>query len=610
MSIVLIHSMNGNEVHGADNDKRTGCGIRYSSPENHIKYSRQGEMKDINDITCPKCKEVLAKKLIRSSNKEFAISAKEERKKFARAKKMGMVSEATFEEYQMNKEAEFAEEMARRQMQESMQKPSYMQNAPRQTFDEVPEPFAAAPVVSTVPEPVTSIPNNYIQPQDEVEEDDDDGSVRPNFIEYVPPTKSSRAERAKTVESVIPKPQNVLSDVDDVLSQFIVKKQPEPEYEEPKFTQKKPPVIDDVLSQFMFKPATNDDESVSPAPPPVVRQQHPAEIDTISPIPVQNINSGESLANNQDMIDLVRQTVMSENTYNEPAKAHNEPIDIRKSEPVSPPPIERPASSIVTPPVQPVQQSRPQYGEFMSVTPPSPPQNEEEYARTAPQYAAKEEEYARTASTYAAKEEEIHVSQPQIQYSQYTAPAAAVNETPKAQVNIISESSTVIEDVESVLNQFSNAGGQFQRNHTQQVMYPNAAPAPVPTVTPIFANQPTKRQAAPAFLTPKTSIPMVDSIEDALDQLGASVQHKEDGTEISKKDEKIPEFVEYVAPPKEKRTSSYSNPYSAPAPPPPMPVTSPKEAKRLAKLNEMFQKNLIENGYVYGQEHKSKRRGK
>ena len=89
MDITLVTTSFNDEVHGTDNDKKTGCGINLLRPENVTRYRRAGTMTDLKELTCEKCKAVLAKKMIRSDKKEMNMLLKEEK---LRAKK-GIVDE-------------------------------------------------------------------------------------------------------------------------------------------------------------------------------------------------------------------------------------------------------------------------------------------------------------------------------------------------------------------------------------------------------------------------------------------------------------------------------------------------------------------------------------
>ncbi len=84
MDILLVTSSFNDEIHGSDDKKKTGCGISLIKPENVSKYRIGGIMTDLKEISCDKCKERLAKKIIRSDKKEMSRILKEER---ARAKK-------------------------------------------------------------------------------------------------------------------------------------------------------------------------------------------------------------------------------------------------------------------------------------------------------------------------------------------------------------------------------------------------------------------------------------------------------------------------------------------------------------------------------------------
>ena len=84
MDITLVTTSFNDEVHGTDNDKKTGCGINLLKPENVTRFRRAGIMTDLKELTCEKCKAVLAKKMIRSDKKEMNMLLKEEK---LRAKK-------------------------------------------------------------------------------------------------------------------------------------------------------------------------------------------------------------------------------------------------------------------------------------------------------------------------------------------------------------------------------------------------------------------------------------------------------------------------------------------------------------------------------------------
>ena len=89
MDITLVTASNSKEVHGTDNDKKTGCGINLLRGENVTIYRRIGRMTDLKEITCERCKANLAKKMIRSDKKEMNRLLKEEKQRA----KLGMDDE-------------------------------------------------------------------------------------------------------------------------------------------------------------------------------------------------------------------------------------------------------------------------------------------------------------------------------------------------------------------------------------------------------------------------------------------------------------------------------------------------------------------------------------
>ena len=56
MDIILVTSSFNDEVHGTDDEKKTGCGIILTKPENASRFTKGGKMTDLKEITCEKCK--------------------------------------------------------------------------------------------------------------------------------------------------------------------------------------------------------------------------------------------------------------------------------------------------------------------------------------------------------------------------------------------------------------------------------------------------------------------------------------------------------------------------------------------------------------------------
>ena len=208
MQIFLINAINGGVVHGTENGKKTGCGINLTKPDNIGKFVSGAPMQDIVDITCEKCKMVLAKKLIKESNKEFARQLKEEKK---------------------------------------MQKHGGMGAAPMGPISSAPTPPPAPARTSVAPPPPAPVPPRApAAPEKE---------VQPVFTAYKPPVKQKAAPAPEPVQPA-PKAAPVQ---DDFLSQFAI---PSPgaaqEPPKPAFVAPEPapepiqpaPVQDDFLSQF------------------------------------------------------------------------------------------------------------------------------------------------------------------------------------------------------------------------------------------------------------------------------------------------------------------------------------------------------------------------
>ena len=104
MDITLVTSTYNDDVHGTDNDKRTGCGISLFKPENITRFRRGDVMTDLKEITCEKCKAALAKKIIKSDKKEMSRIIKEEKlraKKVSRTKVLSL-SEILQQELQVS----------------------------------------------------------------------------------------------------------------------------------------------------------------------------------------------------------------------------------------------------------------------------------------------------------------------------------------------------------------------------------------------------------------------------------------------------------------------------------------------------------------------------
>ena len=244
MQIFLINAINGGVVHGTENGKKTGCGINLTKPDNIGKFVSGAPMQDIVDITCEKCKMVLAKKLIKESNKELARQLKEEKK---------------------------------------MQKHGGMGVAPMGPISSAPTPPPAPARTSVAPPPPAPVPPRApAAPEKE---------VQPVFTAYKPPVKQKAAPAPEPVQPA-PKAAPVQ---DDFLSQFAIPSPgaaqeppkpafvaPEPAPEPIQPAPKAAPVQDDFLSQFAIPSPGAAAEASKPEPTAEAPKAAPMEdIDSI-----------------------------------------------------------------------------------------------------------------------------------------------------------------------------------------------------------------------------------------------------------------------------------------------------------------------------------------
>ena len=219
MDITLVTASNSDEVHGTDNDKRTGCGINLLRAESVTRYRRGAKMTDLKEITCEKCKASIAKKIIRADKKEMTRLLKEERQR----QKMGIGDEGI---------VDLGNTVAK------------ITRAPEEKLKKA-EP-AAAPVVNEpevreeetvkvekqVREPARTIPGTGVAIDDDLAA----------FAINVPKEEESAAPENNEVE-------------DDFLAQFAIQK-PQEDVEE---VQSADSDEDDFLAQFAVPPVNHDD---------------------------------------------------------------------------------------------------------------------------------------------------------------------------------------------------------------------------------------------------------------------------------------------------------------------------------------------------------------
>ena len=277
MEITLIKAIKGNEVHGSDNPRRTGCGINLTKPENISRYITNGTMSDLNEINCEKCKMILAKRMIKADRKEMKNMIKEEK---MRAKK-GLGDENIVPLGGTQSNSYLPDAGSRRPTAVPM--PSVRPTVTATTTINKSEPFSSQPMPAAVqpitpaPAPVSPIQNTApapsvaptpapVQPQPAPTGFNNSNFVDNDFMNsFAIPKQEAPQPQPAPVQNTAP--------VDDILSQFAIPKQ-EVQQEQPAPVQNTAPVNNDVLSQFAIPAPQNNafDE-------PKVEKDAPFDID-------------------------------------------------------------------------------------------------------------------------------------------------------------------------------------------------------------------------------------------------------------------------------------------------------------------------------------------
>ena len=277
MEITLIKAIKGNEVHGSDNPRRTGCGINLTKPENISRYITNGAMSDLNEINCEKCKMILAKRMIKADRKEMKNMIKEEK---MRAKK-GLGDENIVPLGGTQSNSYLPDAGSRRPTAVPM--PSVRPTVTATTTINKSEPFSSQPMPAAVqpitpaPAPVSPVQNTApapsvaptpapVQPQLAPTGFNNSNFVNNDFMNsFAIPKQEAPQPQPAPVQNTAP--------VDDILSQFAIPKQEAPQ-EQPAPVQNTAPVNNDVLSQFAIPAPQNNafDE-------PKVEKDAPFDID-------------------------------------------------------------------------------------------------------------------------------------------------------------------------------------------------------------------------------------------------------------------------------------------------------------------------------------------
>ena len=218
MPITVVISNADGIIHGTDNGKKTGCGIKYNSGDNLRKYKQGEVLTDLiiamKTLNCEKCRRILSTKMIKEDRKAENKREKEERKRIAEAIKRGEL-DADGNPIVKNTE---------------------------ETTENVQE------------QEVETSPQEVAQPTPTVEPIAQNEPVEQSVVE------------TDTVNQTISQPtidaQTKYQTEDEEISQYIEEPQPEPI--------KTAPVVDDDLAQFMVNPEelkASEPEPVAPKKP-------------------------------------------------------------------------------------------------------------------------------------------------------------------------------------------------------------------------------------------------------------------------------------------------------------------------------------------------------
>ncbi|MDE6784104.1 MAG: hypothetical protein K2J26_01815, partial [Ruminococcus sp.] len=251
MNITLITATFNDEVHGTFNDKKTGCGINLQKPENVTRYRRSGQMKNMGEITCEKCKAKIAKEMIKADSKEMKAMLKEER---LRAKR-GIEDEGI---------VPLGNTTARITSPQNVRQP-----------EPEPEPIPAPepPKPAYQPNVAPAIDNELAQFAIKRPDEEPAPDMSRQFVPEPPKFFDSEPEP----------PVQENESVDDFLAQFAIQK-PDDTPPEPEQTE------EDFLAQFAISAPPKEEPVPEPAKPPVI-DDISAALETMQQNPVRPVSA-------------------------------------------------------------------------------------------------------------------------------------------------------------------------------------------------------------------------------------------------------------------------------------------------------------------------------
>ena len=268
MEITLIKSVNGNEIHGTENNKKTGCGINLTKPENIGRYIPNGVMTDLIDMNCEKCREVLAKKMIKADKKERARILREEKM----LEKRGIIDENIVPLGGTSAKITGSSEN------------SLNYSSPAQTYQKSTAASVSAPIntVNSVNTPISPTSNNNSAQHDDIMSQ----FANPSPNAQQPVHTPSNSEKADDVLSqfAIPSPNKAVNDtppetskpiasnIDEALAQFAIPVPQMNNFKVESNIQKPAPQdntnvdMNDTLAQFAIPSPTTNTASINTVP--------------------------------------------------------------------------------------------------------------------------------------------------------------------------------------------------------------------------------------------------------------------------------------------------------------------------------------------------------
>lgn len=268
MEITLIKSVNGNEIHGTENNKKTGCGINLTKPENIGRYIPNGVMTDLIDMNCEKCREVLAKKMIKADKKERARILREEKM----LEKRGIIDENIVPLGGTSAKITGSSEN------------SLNYSSPAQTYQKSTAASVSAPIntVNSVNTPISPTSNNNSAQHDDIMSQF--AIPSPNAQQPVhTPSNSKKADDVLS-QFAIPSPNKAVNDtppetskpiasnIDEALAQFAIPVPQMNNFKVESNIQKPAPQdntsvdMDDTLAQFAIPSPTTNTASINTVP--------------------------------------------------------------------------------------------------------------------------------------------------------------------------------------------------------------------------------------------------------------------------------------------------------------------------------------------------------